>query len=104
MSRANVYLVLALLGAVIPLLFFGNFAQTEGINIAAFVRALFANGAAGGFTADLLISSFVFWIFMFSKKGIGPNPWLFVGLNLCIGLSCALPAYFWAAEKARETG
>ena len=101
MIRANVYLAMAVLGALIPMAFFINFFLTEGIDLLVFVKALFANGAAGGFTADLLISSFVFWVYMFSKVNTGPKPWLYVGLNLCIGLSCALPAYLWAVEKAR---
>lgn len=99
MNRATVYLVLAILGAVIPVVFFLSFAMAEGINLIGFVKALFVNGAAGGFTADLLISSFAFWVYMFSKKNDGPKPLVFILLNCCIGLSCALPAYLWMAEK-----
>ncbi|NIN67634.1 MAG: DUF2834 domain-containing protein, partial [Anaerolineae bacterium] len=67
-----------------------------------FVSALFANGAAGGFAADLLITSFVFWLAMFYQrsKGKGPRPALFIALNLLIGLSCALPAYLYAMERS----
>ena len=96
MSLRTIYLIAAIAGAVIPILFFASFAGEEGFSLVAFVQALFANGASGGFTADLLISSFVFWIYMFSQQATGPKPWLFVGLNLCIGLSCALPAYLYA--------
>ena len=32
----------------------------------------------------------------------GPAPWLFVVLNLTIGLSCALPAYLYASIRASE--
>ncbi len=102
MNRATLYLVLAVLGAVIPMAFFASFFLREGINLLGFVESVFANAAAGGFTADLLISSFVFWVFLFSKNGKGPKPWLYIGLNLCIGLSCALPAYLWAVEKSRS--
>ncbi len=101
MSRSTIYLLLAIVGAVIPYTFFANFALTEGLNLAVFVSSLFVNGATGGFTADLLLSSLVFWIYMFSRSSNGPKPWLFVGLNLCIGLSCALPAYLWAVEKTK---
>ena len=98
----TVYLVLAVLGAVVPYaMFFGFFAE-QGIDLAAFIAALFANGASGGFTADLLISSLVFWIYMFTRPD-GPKPWLFIVLNLTIGLSCALPAYLYAVTAARES-
>ena len=100
MHLKTAYLLLAILGAAIPLVFFANFVAAQGIDLIAFVAALFVNGAAGGFTADLLISSFVFWLYMFSSQEDGPKPWVFIALNLCIGLSCALPAYLWA--KARN--
>ncbi|MFT7471061.1 MAG: hypothetical protein ACI8XU_000956 [Kiritimatiellia bacterium] len=99
MNLKTVYLILAILGAVIPIAFFANFAAENGLDLFAFVAALFVNGAAGGFTADLLISSFVFWVYMFSNQGDGPKPWAFIALNLCIGLSCALPAYLWARTR-----
>lgn len=99
MNLKTVYLLLAIVGAVIPVAFFASFAAVEGIDLFAFIAALFVNGAAGGFSADLLISSFVFWIYMFSKKATGPGPAVFILLNLSIGLSCALPAYLWASVR-----
>ncbi len=97
----KLYLLLALIGAIVPYIFFFQFIQTEGLNIPAFISALFVNGAAGGFSADLLLASFIFWLFMFqqAKESDGPKPYLFIILNLIIGLSCALPAYLYAREK-----
>jgi hypothetical protein len=100
MNLKTSYLLLAILGAAIPIAFFASFMFENGLDLMAFVEALFVNGAAGGFTADLLISSFVFWITMFSNREDGPKPWAFIALNLCIGLSCALPAYLWARARA----
>lgn len=102
MSLRSVYLLAAIAGTIIPIMFFANFAATAGVDLVVFVQALFVNGAAGGFTADLLISSFVFWLYMFSQQAQGPKPWLFIALNLCIGLSCALPAYFYAAAAEKK--
>ena len=97
----SLYLVLAIVGAIIPLAFFMQFFSAEGINLNSFVSALFVNGAAGGFSTDLLISFFVFWLFMFQRQRMenGPRPGLFIFLNLFIGLSCALPAYLYAREE-----
>ena len=99
----KLYLLLAVIGAIVPYFFFFQFFQAEGINISAFVSALFVNGAAGGFATDVLLSSFIFWLFMFKqvKESNGPKPYLFIVLNLAIGLSCALPAYLYAKEKAK---
>jgi len=60
----TVYLSLALLGAIVPYVFFIAHFQTKGLGLGAFVSALFVNGAAGGFTSDILISSVVFWIWL----------------------------------------
>ena len=96
----RLYFILAVIGAIIPYLFFIQHFNSEGIGPGAFVSAIFANPAAGGFTSDLLISSAIFWIMMFREHrgGRGPNPFLFILLNCLIGLSCALPAYLSARE------
>lgn len=96
------YLVLAILGAVIPLAFFVQFFGAGQIPLPVdFISALFVNGAAGGFTADLLISSFVFWGFMWNKRFDGPKMWPFVAVNLFIGLSCAFPAYLYFSVRQK---
>lgn len=96
----SVYLILAITGAVVPYVFFVDFFGAHGLSLVGFASALFVNGAAAGFAADLFLSSFVFWIFMFSRPA-APRPWLFIVLNLTIGLSCALPAYLYADARSR---
>jgi len=101
----TLYLVLAIIGGVLPYAFFIQHFSTEGVGLTEFVAALFANPAAGGFTADLLFTSLVFWIFMFHqrRREKGPRPILFIVLNLLIGLSCAFPAYLYARERKEVT-
>ncbi|MEM7002000.1 MAG: DUF2834 domain-containing protein [Pseudomonadota bacterium] len=96
----NFYLGAAIAGAVIPYLFFIDFFTSVGFDLPLFLGALFANGAAGGFTADLLITSAVFWVFLYSQQT--PRLWLYVLLNLTIGLSCALPAYLYWRESQKQ--
>lgn len=93
------YLTFAIVGALIPILFFSGVFHAEMVGPVGFIPALFVNSAAAGFTVDLLITSAVFWIYIFNAKD-GPKPWLFVLLNLTIGLSCALPAYLYARARA----
>ena len=99
----KLYLLLVLIGAIVPYIFFFKFIEAEGFNISAFISALFINGAAGGFSAALLLASFVFWLFMFqqAKESDGPKPYLFVVLNITIGLCCALPAYLYVRESSK---
>lgn len=101
-DRPMLYGVLSILGAILPWVFFFRFFSTGG-GVAEFVPALFANGAAAGFSTDLFISSVAFWIFVFAesrRRGI-PRPWLYVAVNLAIGLSCALPLFL--AMMGRST-
>lgn len=94
------YLLAAILGAVIPWLFFGSFFTQNGLDLSGFVSGLFVNGAAGGLTADILISSLVFWVWSYTdarQRGI-QRWWLLPLVNLLVGLSLALPLYlFWRA-------
>jgi len=101
----TLYLVLAIIGAVLPYAFFIQHFSSEGVSLPRFVAALFANPAAGGFTTGLLFTSAVFWIFMFHQRSRekGPRPILFIVLNFLIGLSCALPAYLYARERKEGT-
>lgn len=101
----NIYLISAIVGVIVPCLFFIQFLTIEGINITLFISSLFSNGASGGFAADLLISSFVFWAFMFHqlRKPSNPKPYLFIVLNITIGLSCALPAYLYVREHQNSS-
>jgi hypothetical protein len=96
MSR--VYLALAIVGAVIPYVFFLDWFATEGLSLTGFVAGGFVNGAAGGFTADVLVSSLVFWVYLISRRT--PETWLYITVNLLIGLSCALPLYLYRTTIA----
>ena len=104
MDRKKLYLVLAFGGAVVPYVFFIQHFADVGLGLADFTRAIFVNPAAGGFTADLLISSLVFWIYMFHRRqdAGGPKPLPYIVLNCTIGLSCALPAYLYACEDTKR--
>ena len=103
MNYKTLYLILAVLGAAIPYIFFAGFIQENGLDLMAFLEAAFANGAAGGLTADLLISSFAFWAVMIEmwRDDRGPAPWAFMVVNLLIGLSFALPFYLFVRHFTR---
>ena len=106
MPRNSAFLALAVVGAIVPYVFFTEFMANEGLNLGAFVSALFVNGAAGGFSADLLITSFVFWLWSYhdAHRLNVPNWWIIPAVNLFIGLSAALPLYLYLRhDKASQT-
>jgi hypothetical protein len=101
----NAYLALAIAGTVLPYYFFAQQMSASGADIVGFMALGFANPVAAGFSTDLVISSIVFWVCMFSAGPDAPRPWVFIAFNLTVGLSCALPAYlYWKARKAEARG
>ena len=87
----TLYLILAIVGAIIPYAYFIQHFNESGFGIGRFVFNLFAFPASGGFTVDLVISSLVFWIAIFNRHSKG------------IGLSCALPAYLYVNESRQQS-
>ncbi|MEM7034676.1 MAG: DUF2834 domain-containing protein [Chloroflexota bacterium] len=99
------YLICAILGTIIPWLLFANFFAHEGFNIPLFLQSLFVNGAAGGFSADVLISMVVFWVWSYvDAKQHQIRHWWVVLLTGCtVGLSLALPLYLYLKESKLQT-
>lgn len=96
------YLIATIVGTVVPYIFFTPFIAEHGLNLGLFIQNLFANGPAGGFTADILISSAVFWGVMFSSDKLPlPLKLICLALNLTIGLSAALPFYAYLLETRK---
>ena len=97
----NVYLALAIVGAVVPYIFFTQFLLSGGTSLGSFTAQLFATPPAGGFTADLLITSLVFWIWSFREVRARKMTrwWAYVVVNLAIGLSCAFPLFLYMRER-----
>ena len=101
MSARRFYLVAAVAGTVIPWLFFGAFFALNGLDIPLFLQSLFANGAAGGFSADVLITIFVFWVWSWrdaKARGVA-RWWLILPASFFVGLSLAFPLYLYLRER-----
>jgi len=96
----NVYLVLTIIGTIVPYAFFIEHFSVSGFGLPALLSSAFANGSAGGFAADVLISSAVFWVYLGSRKVA--NRWMYMLLNVLVGLSCALPLYLYMTTRASD--
>ncbi len=106
MKKSNIWFLLSVLGAVVPYYFFAHQFAATGLDLMAFINPLFASGASAGFTADLLITSFIFWIWIVGEPDrlTTKNISILIVINLTIGLSCALPLYFWMKTNKTTTG
>jgi Terpene cyclase DEP1 len=90
-----IYLILAIVGFALPYSQLIPFFADHGLNLSLFWSQLFVNQVSSDVAIDLFISSFVFWIFVF-KEGTKRQMkflWIYVVVNLIIGLSCALPLF-----------
>lgn len=95
------YLIAAIIGTIVPWIFFGQFIAASGIDLPLFAQNLFANGPASGFSADVLISATVFLIWSFGdaqKQGVR-QWWLLIPATFLVGLSLALPLYLYLRES-----
>lgn len=78
------YLMLCIAGSVLPLSQFAKFLLAEGLNVNAFFGQLFANDVSSFFGFDLIVSSLVLWLFVFSEGSRlkMQNLWVYVASNL----------------------
>lgn len=102
------YLVMMVIGTVVPWVFFGGFFAAEGLDLPLFLTSLFPNGAASGFTADVLLSIVVFlvWSSADAQRLDVRRWWLVIPATCLVGLSLSLPLYLYLRETraARATG
>ena len=96
------YVSLAVIGTVLTYAIFLPVVVMHGQNPAEFSQQATSSPIAILLTLDILLSSLVFWIFMWSDaKRHHLRGWrLFIIPNLCIGLFCALALYLlWREAK-----
>lgn len=93
------YALLAVLGTVLPYWFFWPLIA-DAAPLGTWLEQWFASPAAGGVTADLFISSFVFWAWSWgeARRFEMKRWWGYVVLNLLVGLSLALPLFLYNRE------
>src|SRR3982751_3048455 len=100
------YLIAALLGTILPLSQFIPFLATYGFDMPLFFRQFFQNHVSAFFGMDVIVSSLVLWLFVFSegrRRGM-KNLWLYVVCNLAVGVSLALPLFLFFRERKLKAG
>ena len=95
------YLVCAILGTVLPLSQLFPFLAQHGLDLPLLFKQLFANHVSAFFGLDVIVSSIVVWLLVFSegrRRGM-KNLWLYVVCNLAVGVSLALPLFLFVRER-----
>ncbi len=100
----TLYLLLCILGTILPLSQFVPFLVEHGLDINLFFQQLFANRISGFFGIDLFVTSLVLWLFVFgegSRLGM-KNLWVYIASNLLVGVSLALPLFLLMRQRKLE--
>jgi len=104
MRPKNLYLVLCVLGTVLPYSRFVPFLQENGLRLGLIVQQLFVNHVSAFFGLDVIVSSVVVWIFVGvegRRSGV-PRLWLPRVAILTVGVSLALPLFLYMREVRHE--
>lgn len=104
MNRKNLYLLLCVLGIIIPYSQFIPWVLENGLRLDLLFRELFANRIGGFFGLDVLVSSVVLVGFIRTEgqRLEVRRLWLPILGLLTVGVSCALPLFLYLRENALE--
>src|SRR5262245_4786801 len=99
--RKILYAALCILGTILPYSQFLPFLREHGLNLGLFFQQLFANRVSGFFGMDVIVSSLVLWLFVYSE---GPRLkmrrlWIYIVCNLLVGVSLGLPLFLLMRES-----
>ena len=97
----HVYLILAIIGAIVPMYYFVSWFEEHGYDLGAMVEAWNVNDAATGLTYDLTISAFALLVWVIAETARNGR-WLnliAIPATFCIGVSCGFPLYLWLRTR-----
>ncbi|PID31766.1 hypothetical protein CR970_04085 [Candidatus Saccharibacteria bacterium] len=103
MKRTHVYLLLFLLGTVVPYWEFGGFILTHGFNVSLMAEEMFASRMSRFFVYDVAISAVVLCVYIMQHKRDTRYYALPILATLTIGVSAGLPLFLYLRERQRET-
>ncbi len=100
MKLQSIYLLLCVLGTLLPLSQFFPFLMEHGLDVVLFFELLFANPISGFFGLDVIVSAVVLIVFIVveGKRLKMPNLWISF-LGLMVGVSLAFPLFLWLRQR-----
>jgi hypothetical protein len=105
MRPKTLYLVLCVLGTVLPYSRFIPFLREHGLDPGAFVAQLFATHIGGFFGWDVIVSSLVLWVFVAveGRRADVRHRWAPLAAALTVGVSLGLPLFLYLREARLES-
>ena len=100
----KLYLVLAVLGFILPYYFFVSFLIENGLDLGLLLSQLVASDISTFFAVDLIITAIVFLGFMVREADRYQmrNWWLYIVATLAVGPSFAFPLFLYFREARIE--
>ena len=106
MKLRNVYLVLCVVGVVLPYWQFVPWVAANGLDMPLFFRQLFANRIGAFFGMDVVASAVTLMVFTRGESrrlGLGARTlWLTLAAVLTVGVSLGLPLFLYLRERRLE--
>ena len=104
MKLKTLYLVLCLIGAVVPYWQFVPWVSQNGLSMPLFFHQLFANRISSYFGIDVFVSAAVLVVFMRSESSRLriAGRWLPILALLLVGVSLAFPMFLYMRERNLE--
>lgn len=102
----TIYLILAVVGAVVPMFYFISWFAENGWSLGGMVEAWNVNDAATGLVWDLTIAAVAITLGII-VDAFRSRDWaslICVPITYGIGVSCAVPLYLWFRERRRARG
>ena len=95
------FLVAAILGAVLPLSYLFPFLASHGLDMPLFFRQLFQNNISAFFGVDVFVSALALLLFVYSegRRRAMKNLWVYLLCTLLVGVSLGLPLFLFFRER-----
>lgn len=100
MKLRHLYLVLCVIGAILPYALFIPWLLDHGLDIPLFFAELFSTRVGGLFGLDVLASGVTLFVFIWAegrRLRMG-HLWLPVVATLGVGVSCGLPLFLYMRQ------
>jgi hypothetical protein len=98
------YIVLCILGTVLPYSQFVPFLLEHGVDLSKFFEQLFVNRISSFFGMDVFVSSLVLCLFVYweGTRLKMSNLWIYIASNILIGVSLGLPLFLLMRHRQME--
>ena len=104
MNLRAIFLILCILGTLLPLYQFMPWVIEHGLDLQLFFEELFSTRIGGFFGVDVIVSAVVLFVFIFAEgKHLKMKKlWLPVLATLSIGVSLGLPLFLYMRQTKIE--